>query len=607
MSFINGPMPLRELGISLPNVAFPSVPETTITQVPRRAIQVVFAAMLAVAFVVAAHAAADDQRGRNVAAQDAPIGFLVVAADRGFQGNEEIRDAFEAFASGWNAELVVATDARTRKSLDHAFSKLTRRGARRAVVLPLFLSGADPRLQMVQQLLSEVVSPVSVSFARPFGESYLAMEALYDRLRAIPEPKGVGVVVAGYGADSPETRRVLEQDLQRIVDRSAEGFDFTQATALIWYDRRAPQQEARRAESRRALANAAQGTARTVVVPFHLGRRLDSMMSFDAELKYALPAGAELLAEGPEPEALLAIWMTLEANRHSVLAPRKLGVVVLAHGADYHWNETLREALRPIESRYTVEYVFSMADQPLIERAVRRLERRGVRAAVIVRIFGLASSFKRDVERMIGADVEGGTPSAQKSGHGHDDRQQHAHANAHVQGSASALLPARIRSALPIVTVGGVEASPLLAAALLDRARELSRDPRTETVILIAHGDGDDATNERWLAILESVAAEMRARGSPFRAIHYATWREDWPEKREPWIAKVRAMIEETARDGGRALVIPARINGQGPERKFLDGLKFDLGEGFAPHPLFTQWVGEQIEAGAALLRVRPQ
>lgn len=209
-------------------------------------------------------------------AQAAEPGFIALAADRGFQGNEEIRDAFDAFTAGRNAELVFATDARTREALDRALAKLAERGAKRALVLPVFLSTSDPQLQHVKELLATPVLPVS--FARPFGESYLAVEALAERLRPIRDP------------------------------------------------------------------------ART----------------------------------------------------------------------------------------------------------------------------------------------------------------------------------------------------------------------------------------------------------------RLATWREDWPEKREPWVRAVRDMIEEAGRDGGRALVIPARTNGRGPERRFLDGMKFELGEGFAPHPLFVRWFEQQVQAGAAKLRVSP-
>ena len=61
-----------------------------------------------------------------------------------------------------------------------------------------------------------------------------------------------------------------------------------------------------------------------------------------------------------------------------------------------------------------------------------------------------------------------------------------------------------------------------------------------------------------------------KAGGSDFQAIKVATWREDWPDKRAPSIEKIRAMIEDAKKQGGRAIVIPARITGQGFEKKFL-------------------------------------
>ena len=85
--------------------------------------------------------------------------------------------------------------------------------------------------------------------------------------------------------------------------------------------------------------------------------------------------------------------------------------------------------------------------------------------------------------------------------------------------------------------------------------------------------------------------------GDGFRAIRTATWREDWPEKRKTAVAAVRSLVEEASADGGRALVIPARTLGRGPERRLPEGLSFELGEGFAPLPLFARWAEEQVAA----------
>jgi hypothetical protein len=67
---------------------------------------------------------------------------------------------------------------------------------------------------------------------------------------------------------------------------------------------------------------------------------------------------------------------------------------------------------------------------------------------------------------------------------------------------------------------------------------------------------------------------------------------------RENHLFRSHTDVEDATRQGGRALVTPARTVGEGPERKFLSGLEYDLGSGFAPHPNFLRWMEEQIKSG---------
>src|SRR3546814_12165109 len=100
-------------------------------------------------------------------------------------------------------------------------------------------------------------------------------------------------------------------------------------------------------------------------------------MAFDNELHAAAPADTPFIEGGAFSPSILAQWLGQSANRHLPLSDREIGVVVLAHGADWHWNQTLRETVRPLERQYRIEYAFSMADQATIERAVQRLHARG--------------------------------------------------------------------------------------------------------------------------------------------------------------------------------------------------------------------------------------
>lgn len=525
------------------------------------------------------------------------VGFVVAAPDRGFLGDEEIRDAFAEFAQGRRAQLVFVTDERTRAELDAAVAVLEREGARQIVVLPLFLTEADLGFQRLTAMLAESGGKLPVTMGRRFGQSYLAVELLADRFRSIPEPKGRRIVVLGYGAKDASTRQSMGVELQRIADLASAGFGFEAVRVVTWLDRSALSQTKRDTEGEAALVDAIGQGKDAAVIPFQLGPKLDSMMSFTAGVAQQTRGLAHVVNADVTPDPLVAQWLVRESNRHIPLSPEETGVVVLAHGSDHHWNEGMRKAADALAKRYKVEFAFCMADPPLVERAIRRLEARGARGIVVVRVFGLASSFRAGVEHMLGLDVEAADVNAHHAGHGG------GHDHGHGHGAPVGPPPPRIRSTALLATVGGLEDSPLFADALLDRALALSKDPGRETVILVAHGSGDDTTNDHWKTLLESLAKRMRSgAGAKFRAVHYGTWREDWPDKRKPEIAAIRALVEAASRDGGRALVIPARTSAQGFETEFLEGLTFTIGQGFAPHPLFERWLEEQVKAGVALL-----
>jgi hypothetical protein len=130
------------------------------------------------------------------------------------------------------------------------------------------------------------------------------------------------------------------------------------------------------------------------------------MISFDNKLKQLLPAGIQLLSDNKNNIDSLSVRLQHKANLSQPLTLEDIGVVLLAHGADFDWNEQMHEAAQPLISRYKIELLFSMADQFMIERAIRKLERRGAKAAIIVRIFVMEKSFRREIERMVGLDIE---------------------------------------------------------------------------------------------------------------------------------------------------------------------------------------------------------
>lgn len=507
-------------------------------------------------------------------------GFLLLAKDRGFLGNEAIRERFEAFAADRNAQLAFVTDDRTKGTLDGALARLAKGGARRTVVLPLFLSAADPALLRAKTLLQgrkEVVQ-----WTRPYGESAFAVETLADRLKSLPDAAGRRLILTSEAPEDAAAAANLAEDLKRLAAWASEGLGLKPMKVVV----------SSKEGLAKALEVAAEGGERPVILPFHLGRKLDGMMGFEPQVKAAAPHCAEVLPLDPAESRDLSAWMGREANR---VLPGPVGVVLLAHGSDHHWNETMQAAVEPLKTKYLIEPALCMADPPVVARAVSRLEQRGATRIVIVRVFGMEQSFKSDVARMMGEDVEaGGLPSAGHGGHGG----HHGH-------GPSAPAP-RLRNSAALASAGGLEDHPLFAQALVDRALALSRDPGKETLFLVAHGSGDDRLNQHWERILASLAERMKTAGAKdFRAVRTGTWREDWPEQRQPQLERLRREVKEAGQKGGRALVIPARTLGQGFEKSFLEGLTYELGEGFAPHPLFAAWFEGQVRRGLAELEGR--
>lgn len=532
---------------------------------------------------------------------DQATGVLLVTPDRGFLGNEEVRDAFDTYARDRNAELLFLSGVHSEAVLDEALAALEQRGAKRIDVLPLMLSATDPRWQQAEAWLgARQARGASLAIAPVYGASYLAVEDLAQRLRDAHTDKQ-RLLLVGYGARNADEARSMRSDLLRMGG-FASTLDEGAIDAVVYPAGRDEAARSLRAQALKSL-RAAHGA---LVLSVAFAPRDDSMMDFASWYANELPADAQAASSPLAGADALAQWMTFATNQlmlhQAPVDAADLGVIVLAHGADWFWNRDIQQALAPVATRHKLAWAFSMADPVVVERAVRKLEAQGVRAIVVVRVFGMADSFRHNVERMLGIDVaQGGHAAHTKAGHAHEMRMTgHDHA---AMGHAGLAAAPRIRSAVPMVTVGGVEDSPLFARALLDQARKLSKHAARETVILVAHGQGDDIANQRWIDLLNSLATQMRTDGGDtFRAIRVATWREDWPAKSKTAIADVRNMVKEAQRDGGRALVIPARTNGRGAADRYLEGLDFGWGRGFAQSPLFADWVERQIRLGIRAL-----
>jgi hypothetical protein len=508
--------------------------------------------------------------------------YLVAAPDRGFLGNEQVRSAMDGFRDAYpRAALWIVTHEDAGTHLRASMQEL-RDGSGlpdEVVVLPLFLTRHHALYDRARAVIRDLGAETTVRWAEPLGESYLAEEILFDRVESLSEePDRERLVLVGTGAATAEAAEGIRRDLLPLARRATGKYGLSDsATVEVLFDGSAPDslREGMLERVGARVDSLASDGARPLVVPFGFARRYSSMMSDWNWLGHQLAGGGVGYREETVlPHRNVEYWLRRAATRHRELAPEEVGVVFVPHGADYDWNQTMREGLAPLRDDFVTAEAFSMVDPTVLERAIRRLEDRGMKAAVVVRIFSLESSFREKAEYVLGLRRD-------------HDRYPH-----------------RIRTPLELHTLGGMERTPYLAEALADRVREISEAPSRETVILLGHGTGDDETNERWMENLEHLAGEMEARlDGGFRAFLYHNWREDWPEQRKEAVATIREMVREASEDGGTALVVPVRTAAQGPAREYLQGMEYRYATGFAPHPAFAEWVRSEIERGLAALR----
>ncbi len=259
------------------------------------------------------------------------------------------------------------------------------------------------------------------------------------------------------------------------------------------------------------------------------------------------------------------------------------GLLVMAHGGGDEWNREVTDALAPIGRDHPLQIAFGMADAASLQEAVTKLERQGVERIGVVRLFVSGESWYERTEQILG--LKSGAPVKPAT----DEHTEHG-----AHGGHSMAFWRLDTDAAFALSKQGLADAPEIGAVLADRARHLSRDPEHEDVLILAHGPGDDAENRRWLEQINARAESVRT-VLPFRSVQVETLREDWPDKRKAAELRIRTIVARAGDEGGRAIVIPFRVQGFGPYSEVLKGLDYAHdGQGLIPSPQIEQWVRRQ-------------
>jgi len=518
---------------------------------------------------------------QKVAAATAKTGFLVVAIDRGFLGNQEINAVMAQFKQTHPVSLALIGKNRQGIEGDYtdyiqrAVTELEKQGVSNIVAIPMFLSGADATLKQYQKQISALKGRAEMQWALPMENSYLSAQILLDRVAALSKhPIRERLVILGTGAADEKSAQRIKRDIEELVREVTDRYDFREVVVHVYYNRgsRGDQEKRNEAVDELIIRTAAK-RGRTLLVPFAIGAKFDQRMSMEGWMgrkfgEFDIAMGASIL---PHPDVLT--WLKQTANRYSHASKKQVGVLIMPHGSTRPYNDGLEEVIKPLRKRYRIEVAPGMGDPLILSQAVQKLEQEGITRIIFVRMYALQDHMKARTDYILGLSKE---PPADHHGE----------------------LPARIRSSALFETFGGYEEDPLIADILRDRLMEISKRPKDETVILLAHGTMDDERNKRWLDVIngniESIKQDLT---QPFKSIKAMSLREDWSDKREQALIQIKKEIEKGNRNGGRVLIVSNRLYGSGPYQRLLEDAEFEMnGKGLVPHPNVTRWLEKGIE-----------
>lgn len=518
------------------------------------------------------------------AAAPSKVGFLVVAPDRGFLGNQEVRSLVDEFKKSYPATLGLAgrdytgVEGEYAAYLTRAAQELKQAGATEIVAIPLFLSESDSLLKRVKPLVPAYTGGLPVRWAQAMAHDYLIGQIVLDRAEALSQhPESEHLIVVATGALDSASEQAIKKDTEKLVGYVTRYKHFREAEVVVYYDREAENADQKNQEIKTHLIAQMAKQGRTLLVPAFIGPKFDHSMSLtswlDEQFKqtHVVYKPEELL---PHPNALL--WLKKTANRETPLTASQIGVVIMPHGSTQPWNDAVEGTIQPLMAKYPIEMAYGMGDPHIIQNAVSRLEQRGIRHIVFVRMYALDNHMKPLTDYILGLS----------------DRSP---ADSHGSGHGSANAPPQVRTAALFSTFGGYEQNPEIALVLHKRIAELSKDPTNETVLLLAHGEGTEAGNDAWLSVMNQNIERLRQdpHCAKLKAIKALTVREDWPKEREKAVAAARAAIEEAGKHG-RVLVIANRLYGSGPYRTMLKGLTYEMNDKGLVDPVLTRW----LEAG---------
>ncbi|MCX5790502.1 MAG: hypothetical protein NTX64_18675 [Elusimicrobia bacterium] len=292
------------------------------------------------------------------------------------------------------------------------------------------------------------------------------------------------------------------------------------------------------------------------------------------------------------PLLALALAPAMAAAPSSPWGKKAWGVLVIDAAASSDSGRGAPKLAKDLGKKFQVEFARGLADPKEIQSAVDRLTAQNVKKIVVVPLVLTTESDAMDeTQYVLGLRKD---PSAEffKGAHGHS-----GYTNIR-----------RVQTKLPVVMSPGLDAHRLVAEILAARAKEQSRKPARERVVLVAWGARTNAGDELTRRNLDALARKVRELGDYEDAQGFTL--------RDSADAKERSKAETALRRAvaawsrlGRVIVVCHFLAPDGLERRVravLDGAFYSLNaKGLVSDPKLAKWIEAKAREAAAMPNMR--
>ena len=161
----------------------------------------------------------------NLKEQNPKTGFLVLAPDRGFVGNNETLSIFQNFEKEYLSKIIFVgrkydgLNSNYSKYFQKALSSFDELSVSKVVILPLFLSKYNHILQEVRKHLPAYNFKGQIHWSETMSESYLTAQILFDRVKKISSNSAQEkLVILGRGALDENSEHLMKKELEDLSD-----------------------------------------------------------------------------------------------------------------------------------------------------------------------------------------------------------------------------------------------------------------------------------------------------------------------------------------------------------------------------------------------------